>query len=136
MKPRVVLDSNVVVSGLGWSGAPTRILDAASDGLLVLVTSPPLLTELRRVLTYPKLAKVIEGAQHLVDLIEASSIVVQPTRMLAVVGDETDNRVLEAAVRGAADYIVSGDDDLLALGSFQGIPVLPPAEFLAGTLNR
>lgn len=70
------------------------------------------------------------------DLVEASSIVVQPTRMLAVVGDESDNRVLEAAVEGAADYIVSGDDDLLALGSFQGIPVLPPAEFLADTLSR
>lgn len=50
MTPKVILDSNVIVSGLGWSGAPARILDAALDGRLVLVTSPPLLAELRRVL--------------------------------------------------------------------------------------
>ncbi len=132
MKPRVVLDSNVVVSGLGWSGAPSKILDAALAGQLVLLTSPPLLAELRRILGYPKLAKVFGEAQQLVDLIEASSVVVLPTRTLAVVGDESDNRVLEAAVEGAADYIVSGDDDLLELGSFQGIPIVTPAALLGG----
>ncbi len=135
MTPRVVLDSNVIVSGLGWSGPPARILDAALDGQLLLVTSPPLLAELRRVLGYPKLAKVIDGAQQLVDLVEASSVVVLPTRVLAVVGDESDNRVLEAAVEGAADYIVSGDDHLLGLGTFQRIPVLPPGEFVASVLT-
>jgi putative PIN family toxin of toxin-antitoxin system len=59
--PRVVLDSNVIVSGLGWSGRPAIVLDAALDRRLVLVTSPPLLAELRRVLAYPKLAKVLDG---------------------------------------------------------------------------
>ena len=135
MTPRVVLDSNVIVSGLGWSGPPARILDAALEGRLVLVTSPPLLAELRRVLGYPKLARVIDGAQQLVDLVEASSVAVLPTRVLAVVSDESDNRVLEAAVEGAADYIVSGDDHLLGLGTFQRIPVLAPGEFVASVLN-
>lgn len=129
MTPRVVLDSNVIVSGLGWSGPPARILDAALDGQLVLVTRPPLLAELRRVLGYPKLAKVLGGAQQLVDLVEASSVVVLPTRVIAAVSDESDNRVLEAAVEGAADYIVSGDDHLLGLGTFQRIPVVAPGEF-------
>jgi putative PIN family toxin of toxin-antitoxin system len=133
--PRVVLDSNVIVSGLGWSGPPARILDAALDGRLVLVTSPPLLTELRRVLAYPKLAKVIDGAQQLVDLVEASSVVVIPTRVLAVVSDESDNRILEAALEGAADYIVSGDDHVLGLGSFQRIPVQAPGGFVASVLS-
>jgi putative PIN family toxin of toxin-antitoxin system len=133
--PRVVLDSNVIVSGLGWSGTPARILDAALDGQLVLVTSPPLLAELRRVLEYPKLAKVIGRAQQLVDVLEASSTVILPTRVLAVVGDESDNRVLEAAVDGAAHYVVSGDDDLLGLRSFQGIPIVAPGEFAAQVLD-
>ncbi len=137
MTPRVVLDSNVVVSGLGWSGAPAKILDAALNDRLVLLTSPLLLAELRRVLGYPKLAKVIGDAQQLVDLVEESSVVVLPTRTLAVVGDESDNRVLEAAVEGAADYIVSGDGDLLELGSFEGIPIVTPATFLGrATLDR
>jgi len=132
---RAVLDSNVIVSGLGWSGSPARILDAALDGRLVLVTSPPLLAELRRVLAYPKLARVITGAQQLVDLIEASSVVVIPVRVLDVVSDESDNRVLEAAVEGAADHIVSGDEHLLRLGTHQGIPVLAPGDFVASVLN-
>ncbi len=136
MTPRAVLDTNVIVSGLGWPGPPARILDAALDGQLVLLTSPPLLAELRRVLGYPKLAKVIKGAPQLSDLVEASSTVVLPSRILGVISDESDNRVLEAAVEGAADFIVSGDDDLLGLGSFQSITVMTPAEFLTAVLNR
>jgi uncharacterized protein len=130
--PRVVLDTNVIVSGIGWGGAPTAILDAVSDDQLVLVTSAPLLAELRRVLEYPKLAKVIQGGAQLADLVAASGVVVAPTRTLTVVSDDDDNRVLEAAIEGAADYIVSGDTDLLDIGSFRGIPILTPADFRGG----
>jgi len=132
--PRAVLDTNVIVSGLGWPGPPAAILDAALDGRLVLVSSPPLLAELRRVLGYPKLAKVIEEGTRLADLIEASSVVVLPAHVFAVVADESDNRILEAAVQGAADYVVSGDAHLLGLGSFQGILVMAPAGFVASVL--
>lgn len=135
MTPRVVLDTNVVVSGLGWPGPPATILDAVSDGRLVLVTSAPLLAELRRVLAYPKLARIVRDAAQLAELIEYSSVIVTPTQTLAVVSDESDNRVLEAAVEGGADYIVSGDADLLDLGSFQGIPVFRPAEFVEKVLG-
>lgn len=131
---RAVLDSNVIVSGLGWSGAPARILDAVLAGELVLVTSSPLLAELRRVLAYPKLAKAIPDGSRLADLIEISSIVVEPSRMFAVVQDESDNRVLEAAVAAGVDYICSGDGHLLTLGAFQRIPILTPAEFVAAVL--
>jgi uncharacterized protein len=133
--PRVVLDTNVIVSGLGWRGAPAAILDAVSEDRLVLVTSAPLLAELRRVLEYPRLAKVIQGGAQLADLVAASGVVVAPSRVLAVVRDDDDNRVLEAAIEGAADYIVSGDADLLDLGSFQGIPIITPGEFAATVLG-
>ena len=135
MTPRAVLDTNVIVSGLGWSGAPAAILDAVSDDRLVLVTSAPLLAELRRVLEYPKLAKVIQGGAQLADLVAASGVVVVPDRVLTVVSDDDDNRVLEAAIEGTADYIVSGDADLLDLGSFQGIPIITPGEFAATVLG-
>jgi putative PIN family toxin of toxin-antitoxin system len=127
---RAVLDSNVIVSGLGWSGAPARILDAVLADELVLITSAPLLAELRRVLAYPKLAKAIPDGSRLADLIEMSSIVVEPLSVFAVVEDESDNRVLETAV----DYIVSGDGHLLTLGVFQGIPILTPGEFVTTAL--
>lgn len=130
-----VLDSNVIVSGLGWSGAPARIIEAVLAGELVLVTSSPLLAELRRVLAYPKLARAIPDGSRLADLLEMSSVVVEPSRVFAVVEDESDNRVLEAAVAAGADYIVSGDGHLLTLGLFQGIPILTPAEFVATALS-
>jgi uncharacterized protein len=133
--PRVVLDTNVIVSGLGWRGAPAAILDAVSEDRLLLVTSSPLLAELRRVLGYPRLAKVIKGGAQLADLVAASGVVVAPNRVLTVVRDDDDNRVLETAIEGAADYIVSGDTDLLDLGSFQGIPIITPAEFAATVLG-
>jgi putative PIN family toxin of toxin-antitoxin system len=132
----VVLDSNVIVSGLGWSGAPARIIEAVLAGDLVLVTSPPLLGELRRVLAYPKLAKAIPGGSGLADLVELSSVTVEPLSMFAVVEDESDNRVLEAAVAASVDYIVSGDGHLLILGVFQGIPIVTPAEFVRTVLSE
>jgi len=61
--------------------------------------------------------------------------VVVPNRVLTVVEDDDDNRVLEAAIEGSADYIVSGDTDLLDLGSFQGIPIITPGEFAATVLG-
>jgi putative PIN family toxin of toxin-antitoxin system len=133
--PRVVLDTNVIVSGLGWRGVPAAILDAVGDDRLVLVTSAPLLAELRRVLEYPRIAKVIQEGAQLADLVAASGVVVVPNRVLTVISDDDDNRVLEAAIEGAADYIVSGDTDLLDLGSFQGIPIIAPGEFAATVLS-
>ncbi len=135
MTRRAVLDSNVIVSGLGWSGAPARIIEAVLAGELVLVTSPPLLAELRRVLAYPKLAKAIPDGPRLADLVEMSSVVVEPRSVLAVVEDESDNRVLEAAVDASVDHIVSGDGHLLGLSAFRGISILTPAEFVRSVLS-
>ncbi len=109
-------------------------MEAVLAGDLVLVMSGPLLAELRRVLAYPKLAKAIPDGSRLADLVEMSSVVVEPSGSFAVVEDESDNRVLEAAITGSVDYIVSGDGHLLTLGSFQGIPVLTPAEFVETVL--
>ena len=116
-------------------GAPARIIEAVLAGELVLVTSSPLLAELRRVLAYPKLANAIPDGARLADLVELSSVVVEPLSVFAVVEDESDNRVLEAAVAAGADYIVSGDGHLLTLGMFQGIPILTPAEFVSTVLS-
>jgi putative PIN family toxin of toxin-antitoxin system len=107
-----------------------------SDGRVVLVISAPLLDELRRVLAYPKLANLVGEAARLADIIAASSVVVEPNRTLAIVKDESDNRVLEAAVAASADYIVSGDTDLLDLGSFDGIPIVMAAQFVTAVLSR
>ncbi len=128
---RVVLDTNVLVSGLGWSGQPAAIVDSVAAGEVILVTSSTLLVELRRVLGYPKLAKVFANPDSICDLVRAVGVEVEPSITLNVVADDPDNRVLEAAVESAADYIVSGDNDLLRLGSFRDIPIVTPAAFVA-----
>ena len=132
----VVADTNVLVSGIGWRGPSARILDALGDGRLQLVGRAELLEELRRVLGYPKLERVIGDPDQTVALIEALAVLVAPAqRIAAIADDETDNRVLEAAVAGAVSYIVSGDRHLLELGCFEQIPILAPAVFCAQVLD-
>ena len=116
---------------MGWSGPPAAIVDAVTAGELTLLSSPALIAELRRVISYPKLAKVFANPNAIADLVESASVQVLTSTQLQVVDDDSDNRVLEAALDGGANYIVSGDDDLLSLGSFQGIPIVTPAAFLA-----
>lgn len=93
---RAVLDTNILVSGLGWSGVPGQVVEAALAGRFELVTSPALLEEFRRVLSYPKLAEVVDDPQRLVELLAVIAQVVEPAERVDLVADEADNRVIEA----------------------------------------
>jgi uncharacterized protein len=131
---KVVLDTNVIVSGIGWDGPPRRILLALRAGQHSLVTSPDLLQELTEVLRYPKLRAIAAHPLFVVVLEwlhRPEHIVIPQERVNAIRTDPADNRVLEAAVAGGADAIVSGDRDLLALKEFRDIPILPAREFVA-----
>lgn len=129
---KLVLDTNTLVSAMGWDGPPARILRACRAGRFFLVTSPDLLEELTRVLTYPKL-RLIAQHQDLPQILEwlhAPERVVLPRRRVQVVTiDPADDRVLEAAVEGHAEAIVSGDEHLLALKAFEGISILTATAF-------
>ena len=128
---RAVLDTNTWVSGLGWGGPPGDVVEAALAGRFEIVTSPALLDELRRVLAYPKLAAIFGDVDEVIELIALASHVVRPTLTLDLVRDPDDNRVLEAAITGSADAIVTGDADLLDLQLVEGVRILTPADFNA-----
>jgi len=128
---RVVADTNTLVSGFGWRGPPAAVVDAVLAGHLTLITSPPLLDELARVLHYPKLANVFPDPETIVNLIDTIAETVHPSTRLAIVADEPDNRVLEAAAISQADAIVTGDAGLLAVHVYQEIPLLTTTELLA-----
>jgi putative PIN family toxin of toxin-antitoxin system len=134
---RVVVDTNVVVSRyLSALGPPAQVLDQWENGIFELLVSEPILTEYRRVLLYPRLAALHGMSATEIDTVitsfRGSSIVVAPTQVLAVVTDDpSDNRFLECAEEGGADYVVSGDAHLLAVGEYRGIQILRPAAFLA-----
>ena len=129
---RLVLDTNVLVSAIVFGGRPRDVLQTVVTGAHRLVLSPAILYELHRVLIGSKFRYPVAVADHIdAELRELAEIVEPETRLSVVTRDPADNRVLECAVEGRADAIVSGDRDLLALGRYVGIPVRRPQEFLA-----
>lgn len=132
---RVVLDTNVVVSGLIWGGKPYQLLQAATDGDITLYTSPVLLDELREVLAREHLASRLakKASPSFVEQAigfygELAVVVVSPLATPKASRDPDDDEVLACALAAQADLIVSGDGDLLTLGSFQGIPIIKAVE--------
>lgn len=127
---RVVLDTNVYVSAYGFSGKPADVMRAAIAGEFELVTSPAILMEvadkLEAVLGFDR-----QHTEAVVRQITRVATIVRPSERLAVVADEADNRILEAAALAGAQIIVSGDHHLLELGVWNGVRMLKVARFLS-----
>jgi putative PIN family toxin of toxin-antitoxin system len=133
---RVVLDTNIVISGLFWGSHPRRILESARSGEITLYTSQALLNELLDVLNRSKFAErlgliaatpqeVVDNYAALVEVVEVSDI--EPV----VADDPDDDAVLACAIAANARYIVSGDSDLLSLSTYRSIQIVSATEFLA-----
>ena len=133
---RVVLDTNVLISAvLVKSGNPVQIIQMWQAGLFELLLSPATFEEIERVFTYPKIQKRLQAQPDRVpgflELLRTNGIWVEPTVQLnAVKKDESDNRQLETAVAGKADYLITGDAHLLMLGTYAGIQIVTPAAFV------
>jgi putative PIN family toxin of toxin-antitoxin system len=133
---RVVLDTNIIVSRyLTPHGRVARIVDLWEQGALDLLTSEVILREYVRVLNYPRLRPVHRLADAQLVEIEESfrefTELVEPVETPAVVEDDPDDdHFLACADSGGADCLVTGDPHLLKLGSYKGISILSPADFL------
>lgn len=131
-----MIDTNVFISAaIKANTPPERAVEGWRAQRFELVTSRPLLDELEQVMERPRIRQLTgytpEREQELLASLNRLAIVVSPDESLAVVSDDpSDDRVLEAAVAGEADYVVSGDRHLLELGSFRGIGIVTPARFL------
>ena len=134
---RAVVDTNVIVSAALRRGTPPgAIVRAWLEGGFEALTSAQLIAELEGVLARPRIAERLgwstaETASFVAGLVEAADVIDPDVTLDVVHADPSDNRVLEAALAGQADYIVSGDQHLLALGSFEGIEIVTPARFVA-----
>ncbi|WP_338827682.1 putative toxin-antitoxin system toxin component, PIN family [Neomoorella thermoacetica] len=133
---KVVLDTNVVISGLLVPvGPPGRIIDLWADGKIDVVVSPAVITEYMEVFLRPKFAKAgtMEERQQLLEgfINLTNTILVLPDIEIDIINaDPSDNRFLECARTGETDCIISGDSHLLALKEYEEIPIITPGQFL------
>ncbi|MDI6908013.1 MAG: putative toxin-antitoxin system toxin component, PIN family [Thermoanaerobacterales bacterium] len=131
---RIVMDTNVIVSAIGWNGPPSRLLEACLKGRLRLFISPASLQEVAEVLARPKLAVV---ARH-PDLPPVLAWLHHPARLVfpaaeprVVEEDPDDNKVVACAVEAKAEAVITGDDHLLRLGTCEGIAIITPDQACA-----
>ena len=129
---RVTADSNIYVSALIFGGKPLALLDLAQDGHIELAISDDILAETLRVVR-DKFHRTPEELQADETLVCTVTTRVQPIERLdSVPSDPDDNRVLECAIAAGSEVIVSGDQDLLGLGSFRGMKIVRVSDFLDG----
>ena len=131
---RAVLDVNVLASGfVSRTGAPGQLLAHWTYGAFELVVSEHILTVLTRVLGRPYFRRRLNAQQRAANLalLRREAILTTITaKVQGVAPDEEDDLVLATAVSGRAAYLVTGDAGLRRLGSYRGISVLSPRDFL------
>ena len=132
MPPVVVFDTNILFSAIGWRGRPHECVELARSGRIGAVTCQELLDELAEKLQ-TKLGFTDEQITGvLADLLSFLAVVEISNILHIISADPDDDNVLECAVAGGAGYIISGDRrHILPLGSYQGITILNPADFLS-----
>jgi putative PIN family toxin of toxin-antitoxin system len=134
--PRLVVDTNVWVSAIFWGGNPRKIIEAWIDGKIFLVISVDLRRELYQ--TVSKKAKMLkifpEFAAEWLEIIDEKSVLVRPKEKVEICRDSKDNVLLEAAISGEANYLVTGDKDILVLKTFEGTKIVTPTEFLESSI--
>jgi putative PIN family toxin of toxin-antitoxin system len=130
-RPKIVIDTNVYVSGLNFKGKPRDILDMIWKKEIEVYISLFILKELEDTLE-KDFGWDKEAIKDVIERIKVKTNQVQTSTRISVIrGKDEDNRILECAITAKAQYIVSGDKKhLLSLGEYQGIKIISPADFL------
>ena len=130
-KPKVVIDTNVFVSGLTFKGKPREVLDLVWRGDIEACISSFILKELEQTLK-KDFGWNRDQIKHTIEKIKDKTTLVHPRNKVSVIKEkDVDNRILECAVEGRVQYLISGDrKHLLPLKEYQRTKILSPAEFL------
>jgi putative PIN family toxin of toxin-antitoxin system len=129
---RAVLDTNVLISALLFPGLPSRLVTAWQEGTLLPVVSPPILDEYLRALAYPKFKLTAEEISGLLEeaLLPFIETVHTKGPHFKLLADPDDAKFIECALAADVPWIVSGDADLLGLGSVQSVQIVTVRSFL------
>jgi len=126
----VVFDTNILFSATGWRGKPFACVEQARVGKIHAITCVELMEELAEKLELKLGFSAEQSAETLADYLSFLRVVRIPKLLMAVPRDPDDNAVVECAIEGQANFIVSGDKDLLDLKDFRGIEIVRASEFL------
>ncbi len=126
----VTADTNIYISALNFGGAPDKLLDMARAGEIELHISDDILSEIMRVL-HDKFRWSDEALALAKDRIADFTKTIQPGQAVQIVTkDPTDNKILDCALAGKSDYVVTGDKHLLDLGQVGNVKIVKPADFI------
>jgi putative PIN family toxin of toxin-antitoxin system len=132
---KITVDTNILISAAFWLGNPHRIIKKVEEGELELTLSAEILEEFEEIMGQDKFQLKLENINATVSdvvskLVEMSEVVGISGRVKAVKADPDDDKVLECAVNGKADFIVSGDRHLLEMKEYRGIRIVTAKEML------
>ncbi|HXE94804.1 MAG TPA: putative toxin-antitoxin system toxin component, PIN family [Dongiaceae bacterium] len=128
---KVVIDTNIFISAFGWDGKPEAVLSLLEQRKVDNCITDDIYSELQRVVAYPKLKFSSTLQVKILEFVFSWSRFVHPKETVAVIAeDPDDDKFLACAFAANAAAIISGDPHLLALGTYRGIPIMTPAQFL------
>ncbi|MBI5122628.1 putative toxin-antitoxin system toxin component, PIN family [Candidatus Roizmanbacteria bacterium] len=125
---RVVVDTNVLISGLVWQGNPGKVIKLWQEDKFTLFISPYILAELVNFLDRVNASQ--KEKEIIINQFKTKSIRMIPPKKVKVCRDPKDNEILDLCLTSRADYLISGDKDLLILKFFKNTKILTPQEFL------
>ena len=126
---RVVLDTNVFISGIFWKGYPYTVLELWAEKKLTVLVTPEIVQEYYGLLQRMDPASTI-AKQWMMFIVEHTAVVAS-SHEIRICRDPFDDMFINCAVVGKAKYIISGDKDLLSLKRVFGIPIVKPRQFLS-----
>ena len=127
---KAVLDTNVFVSGIFWTGSSNKVIFSWKEGKFVLVTSLEIISEVIKVLKDFKIRLPENMIKEWIDLITRNSVIVEPKEKINIIKDDPkDDIFIETAVAGNVDFIISQDNHLLKLKEFRKIKIITPEAF-------
>ena len=128
---RVVIDSNVFISAFFWGGSPRRVLERAVRGNDELLVCREILDEIAVVMRRPKFGVdpvFIDYFLKSIEEIARPAPIAQPVPLIC--RDPQDNKILACAAAGRAEFIVTGDEDLLVLKEYAGMKIVSADDYL------